>query len=183
MTNPSEPNRFDRHTRALHWANASVVLVLMATGASMYITPIGNAIGNRDVVKYAHIAAGLLFPIVLLIGFLGRDARQLRIEARTLSRWQPGDGAWLASFGRRGNDMGKYNAGQKLNSAVIAGCLSVLLITGLIIVEYAPFSDTTRTSATFTHDVFALISWVLVAGHIVMAFAHPASLRAMIRGR
>ena len=193
MTNPSShavdapgssrPLRFDLHTRMTHWLNAFLILALMGTGAAMYFTPIGNAIGNRNVVKYVHIVVGLLLPLAIFLPFLGRRAQMLRFEIRALNRWVSGDARWLMTLGARGAKDGKYNAGQKLNSAILAGCLLVLWITGVVLAPYVPTSDLYRTSATFTHDSFALVAWVAVTGHIFMATIHPNSLRAMLRGR
>jgi formate dehydrogenase subunit gamma len=41
---------------------------------------------------------------------------------------------------------------------------------------------TWRTGATFVHDVFAFVIFLVVFGHIAYALTHPDSMRSMIKG-
>ncbi len=101
-----------------------------------------------------------------------------------MDRWTSADTAWLLTGGRLGTaEMGKFNAGQKLNAAVLGGLMVSAAATGLMLRWPEPFPDWIRTGATFVHDVSFLVTALLVAGHIVFAFAHPSALRAMVAGR
>jgi hypothetical protein len=51
---------------------------------------------------------------------------------------------------------GKFNAGQKVNSAFVLGATIVMFVTGLMLHFFAPLPDNVRTGATFVHDLFAL---------------------------
>ena len=78
--------------------------------------------------------------------------------------------------------LGKFNPGQKLNTAFIAGAGVVMLATGSIMHWFDLFSLDWRTGATFAHDWFALGIWVAVLGHIFFALRDQDSIEAMLGG-
>ena len=57
-----------------------------------------------------------------------------------------------------------------------------MLMSGLILRWYSPFSDSWRQGATFVHDWFANGLLFAIGGHIVLAFRDPDALEAMKRG-
>jgi formate dehydrogenase subunit gamma len=180
----NEVVRFDRTERWLHWTNATLFLVLLATGMTLYIGPLSAAVGRRVLVKDIHVIAGVLLPAPLLAAYAGRWRTGLRRDVRRLARWSTDDRRWLTSFGRRGRaSMGKFNAGQKLNAIFVAGCIPVMLATGAIMRWFEPFPLDWRTGATFVHDWLALILLFVVIGHILKALAEPVALRAMRTGK
>jgi formate dehydrogenase subunit gamma len=76
----------------------------------------------------------------------------------------------------------KFNPGQKLNSVFIGATIVVMLVTGSILQWFRLFPVPWRTGATFVHDVFALFVFVVVLGHVVLAFTHRELLRSMFSG-
>jgi formate dehydrogenase subunit gamma len=76
----------------------------------------------------------------------------------------------------------KFNAGQKLNAAFVAGAAVVMLVTGSVMHWFARFPDDWRTGATFVHDWFAIALFAAITGHVVKALADPVALRGMMRG-
>jgi formate dehydrogenase gamma subunit len=172
--------RFDRVERVVHWTNATLVLVLLATGSALYFGPLSALVGRRETIKTIHVLCGLALPIPVVLGLvLGAG---FRADAKRLGRLDEQDWAWLKSWGRRGR-VGKFNAGQKLNAAFVAGAIPVMLATGSIMRWFKPFPLSWRTGATFVHDWIFLILFVVVIGHIGKAFADPAALKGMISGR
>ncbi len=175
--------RFDRTERWLHWANAVLFLVLLATGMTLYIGSLSALVGRRVLVKDVHVIAGLLLPVPLLLAYAGPWRAGLRRDVRRLARWSTDDGRWLRSLGRRGRaGMGKFNAGQKLNATFVAACIPLMLVTGGIMRWFEPFPLDWRTGATFVHDWLALALLAVVVGHIGKALADPVALAAMRRG-
>jgi formate dehydrogenase subunit gamma len=175
--------RFDRVERALHWANAILFLVLLATGMILYIGPLAAAVGRRVLVKDVHVISGVLLPVPLVLAYAGSWRAGLRRDVRRFARWSRDDRRWLLSFGRRGRaTLGKFNAGQKLNAIFVAGCIPLMLVTGAIMRWFSPFPLAWRTGATFVHDWLALALVAVVIGHIAKALAEPIALRAMWRG-
>jgi len=175
--------RFSRAERALHWTNATLFLVLLTTGMTLYIPSLSAAVGRRLLVKDVHVISGLLLPVPLLLAYAGRWRDSVRRDVRRFARWSTDDRRWLLSFGRRGRDrLGKFNAGQKLNAIFVAGCIPLMLITGGIMRWFDPFPLAWRTGATFVHDWIAITLVVVVTGHVVTALAEPIALRSMVRG-
>jgi formate dehydrogenase subunit gamma len=180
---PATVVRFDRVERWLHWTNAALFLLLLATGLTLYVGPLSVLIGRRLLVKDVHVISGLLLPVPLVVAYGGRWRAELRRDVRRLARWSVDDRRWLLSWGRAGHaGMGKFNAGQKLNAIFVAGCIPLMLATGSIMRWFGPFPVPWRTGATFVHDWLALTLLVVVVGHIAKALAEPLALQAMRRG-
>jgi formate dehydrogenase subunit gamma len=183
--------RFDRVERAVHWANATLFGVLLATAAALYIAPISAAVGEREVVKTIHVYAGLALPVPLLLALAGRWGRGLRSDLGRLNRWIPDDRRWLAAKIRRGNfpyrarqeiRLAKFNPGQKINAAFTGGAIVVMLATGSIMRWFKPWPLSWRTGATFVHDWVATLLAIAIAGHIYLALSDSEALKGMFRG-
>jgi formate dehydrogenase subunit gamma len=176
--------RFDGWERLAHWLTAALVVTLMLTGAALYAGPVSALVGRRETVRTVHVWSGLLLPLPLLVGVLSRRGKRLRDDLRRLNRWAPGERRWFRSRTRPAVVLGKFNPGQKLNAACLAGAGLVMLATGSVMHWFAAFPLDWRTGATFAHDWFALGIWVLVLGHIGFALRDGDALEAMmVNGR
>lgn len=184
--------RFDRVERTVHWVNASLFLILILTGAALYFTPLIALVGRRRLIEQIHLYVGLSLPLPLLLGLVGGWGRRLRRDLTRINRWTDADLQWLhglvdAASGRRQAAvrprLGKFNAGQKLNAAFVAGGGLVMLGTGALLRWYVPFPLSWRAGATFVHNWLALIFVVVILGHIALALADRDALRAMLGGR
>ena len=169
-TNPS-PERVIRFTPAERWLHRSIAaltFVLLGTAAALYLPDISVLIGNRPLVSDIHVIAGFLLPVPIVLAL---GSRAFRNDAGELNRFSPDDWKWLRSRDRRSGriPVGKFNAGQKLNSAFTLGSILVMLATGSIMFFSSLFPDDIRTGATFVHDWLTLAIVVVLAGHIYMA--------------
>ena len=174
--------RFDRLERVVHWCNATLFLVLLLTGASLYAGPLSTIVAHRHPVKTIHVYAGLLLPLPLLIGLLLPAGRQLRRDVSRFNRWTTADRQWWSRRSRASAQLGKFNPGQKLNAVFVGASIVLMLATGAIMRWFQPFPDSIRTGATFVHDwVFIALIFVIV-GHIMFALSDFDSLRSMVRG-
>lgn len=182
-TLPERVVRFDRVQRATHWCTAALFSVLAFTGAALYVPALGGALGHRLVVEDIHIYTGVAIIIPLAVAVCGPWGRAMRRDLASMDRFSRGEILWLRTRGRQGRAyVGKFNPGQKLNTFAIAGLLSVMLVTGLIL-RWGNFLPVAyRTSATFVHDWFAFGIVALVLAHVMMAMSHPAALRSMVVG-
>ncbi|OZC39793.1 cytochrome b/b6 domain-containing protein [Rhodococcoides fascians] len=173
--------RFDRVERYVHWAVGVLVIVCMVTAAILYIGSLAVLVGNRPVVEFVHVWSGFLLPIPLILGAVSRS---YRTDLGRLNRFVADDWKWLRSKARRlgAVGVGKFNAGQKLNGALSAGSILVLLGTGVVMYfsSWSPLDW--RIGATFVHDWFALGFGLLVAGHITYAWRDPEAMRGMTQG-
>jgi formate dehydrogenase subunit gamma len=184
--------RFDRVERAVHWANAALFLVLVVTGAALYLEPLQALFGRRALVEDIHVYCGLALPAPFVMALSGRWGRALAADLRRFNRFTAADRTWLRAIWTRPDerahtlarlDGGKFNAGQKLNAAFIAGAGLVMLGTGAIMRWYHPWPLNWRTGATFVHDWLALAVGVVIIGHIGMALREPDAMRSMLTGR
>jgi formate dehydrogenase subunit gamma len=177
--------RFDRGERVLHWVNATLFAVMMATAAALYVPPISAAVGRREVVKTIHVWTGLALPWPVMLTYsLRRWGSGFRQDVRRFNRWSGDDRRWLWSRGRdRSVKKGKFNAGQKLNAAFSGGAILVMVGTGSIMRWPGSFPLYMRTGATFVHDWVFTILFFTITGHVMMATNDSESLQGMWRGR
>ncbi len=174
--------RFSRGVRAVHWTLAALVVVLILSAAVLYNGSLSLLVGHRHEVELVHVYTGLALPVPLLLGLL---SRAFRADLGRLNRFLPADWRWLRSRTRRDGTIrvGKFNAGQKLNAALAAGSLVVLLGTGVLMYFTGLVGLSLRTGATFVHDWFALGLGLLVLGHVYFALRDRQALRGMRTGR
>jgi formate dehydrogenase subunit gamma len=173
--------RFTWAERMVHRATAVVMLACIATAAILYNGNLSIRIGHRHLVELIHVYCGLALPVPMLLGLL---SRAYRADLSRLNRFTRTDRRWLRSRTRRdaSSAVGKFNAGQKLNSWLSSGAILVLFGTGIVMyfVGLAPLGW--RTGATFVHDWFALGVGLLVFGHIYKAARDAEARRGMRHG-
>jgi formate dehydrogenase subunit gamma len=181
---PVRLTRFDRGELVLHWLNATLMLTLLATGSALYIPPISQIVGQRQVVLAIHVYAGVAIPFPLLLTVAARRwGAAFRADVRRINRWTADDKRWLRTWGRdRRVRSGKFNAGQKLNAAFTVGTIVVMLATGLIMRFPNEWPLSWRTGATFVHDWVYLAAGIAISGHILYALNDSDSLRSMWTG-
>lgn len=176
--------RFTRAERWAHRATAALMGVCVATAACLYLPELAELVGRRELVVRIHEWSGVLLPVPFLAGLA---SRAFRADLRVLNRFGAHDRRWLRAALRRdkradSRRAGKFNAGQKVYAAWIAGATLVMLGTGLLMwfTHLTPLMW--RTGATFVHDWLALTIGIVVAGHIGMAVADPEARRGLRTG-
>jgi len=185
---PSEPvterprvPRFTPAEHRVHRATATLMALCVLTAGCLYLPFLAELVGRRALMVTVHEWSGILLPVPLLLGL---GSRALRADLTRLNRYGPHDRQWLRAALRRrgGRPAGKFNAGQKLYAAWIAGAILVMLGTGLLMwfTELAPL--VWRTGATFVHDWLALAVVLVIAGHVWKAFGDPESRRGLRTG-
>lgn len=176
--------RFTRAERWVHRTTATLMLVCVAGAACLYVPQLAELVGRRRLVVTVHEWSGVLTPVPLLAGLLSRS---LRADLSRLNRFGPHDRQWLRAVRRRDHrpgsrPAGKFNAGQKLYAAWIAGATLVMSGTGLLMWFTGLAPLVWRTGATFVHDWLALAIGIVLAGHMAMALADPEARRGMRTG-
>ncbi|WP_266379095.1 cytochrome b/b6 domain-containing protein [Streptomyces canus] len=176
--------RFGRSQKWVHRATAALMGVCVATAACLYVPQLAELVGRRELVVRVHEWAGLALPVPVLVGLV---SRAFRADLGFLNRFGPHDRVWLRAALRRdkrraARPAGKFNAGQKVYAAWIAGASLVMLGTGLLMwfTHLTPIQW--RTSATFVHDWLALSIGIVLAGHIGMALGDPEARRGLRTG-
>jgi formate dehydrogenase subunit gamma len=175
--------RFDGTERLLHWVNAGLFGMLIATGAVLYIGQLSALVGRRELVRLVHVVSGLLLPLPFLFARFGPARDAFVADIRRLSRFDADDCRWLRSFGRdKRVRMGKFHPGQKLNASFTLGAIAVMFLTGSIMHWFRFFPVDWRTGATFVHDWLAITIGVVVLGHVRMALKDGEARRGIRRG-
>ncbi|MEY9990114.1 formate dehydrogenase subunit gamma [Streptomyces sp. V4I8] len=176
--------RFGRPSRWVHRTTAALMGVCVVTAACLYVPQLAELVGRRELVVRLHEWAGLALPVPALAGLA---SRAFRTDLGFLNRFGPHDRVWLRAALRRdkrhsSRPAGKFNAGQKIYAAWIAGATLVMLGTGLVMwfTQLTPL--VWRTSATFVHDWLALTIGIVLAGHIGMALGDPEARKGMRTG-
>jgi formate dehydrogenase subunit gamma len=177
--------RFGPVQRWVHRTTAALMGVCVVTAAFLYIPQFAELVGRRELVVRVHECAGLALPVPVLVGLVSRC---FRAELGHLNRFGPHDKVWLRAALRRdkrqsSRPAAKFNAGQKIYAAWIAGATLVMLGTGLIMWFTHLTPIMWRTSATFVHDWLALTIGIVLAGHIGMAIADPEARGGLRTGK
>ncbi|MFF7116659.1 cytochrome b/b6 domain-containing protein [Streptomyces albogriseolus] len=176
--------RFAPAQRWAHRATALLMGVCVATAACLYVPQLAQLAGRRALVVTLHQWSGLLLPVPVLAAAV---SRAFRADLARLNRFGPHDRVWLRAALRRdrrpaSRPAGKFNAGQKLYAAWIAGATLVMLGTGLLMWFTHLTPLVWRTAATFVHDWLALTVGIVLAGHVGMALADPEARRGLRTG-
>ncbi len=174
--------RFDAVQRSAHWANAALFGVLMFTAIPLYFGSFFGIVFPRHVIEQIHLWCGLCLPLPLVVSLLGPWGRRMRRDLHRVNYWTRQEINWLFSYGRRPLDADKFNPGQKLNALFVGAAIVIMLATGSMLQWFRFFPVSWRTGATFVHDTFAYAIFAVVFGHVIMALAHPQSLRSMVTG-
>ncbi len=186
MPRPSESSaqvrRFSRGERWIHLSLATLMGLCILTAAFLYLDPLSALVGHRRFFATTHYLAGLLLPLPIVAGLI--LSRPFRADVRRLNRFHHYDWTWLKEVVRRRPEApsGKFNAGQKLNSAFVFGAVLVLFATGLLLHFFELLSTDTRTGVTFTHDLFAAAVVVVAMGHVWMATIDDEARRGLRTG-
>jgi formate dehydrogenase subunit gamma len=178
-------DELDRFTPAERWVHRSFAALMgtcLVTAFVLYYGPMSLAVGHRHVVELVHVYAGYAMLGPMLLG-LGSAA--YRADLRVLNRFTREDWRWLRSRNRRDGtfEVGKFNAGQKLNASVVAGSVVVMVGTATLMFFTGLSRPAWRTGATFVHDWFALGLGLLVLGHLWFAISDPKAREGMRTGR
>jgi len=171
--------RFSRTERTLHWANAVFFFFLLATGLVLYLPSLSIAVGRRPLVQSVHFWSGVAWIGVLAVIVLGGDRRGVVRTARELDGFDRDDLRWLT--GRKPAPQGRFNAGQKINTALTAAFMVLFLVSGLLLWFGERDTNLRFASTVVLHDGLMYVSLALLVGHLYLAVIHPAT-RHSLRG-
>lgn len=177
----------------LHWFNASVWLLELATGSALivgpgyrfmpmwYLTMMQQVFGSRANLLHFHIAVGLAWTVVFLVYAIFGWRHYLHTEVlRKEIGLDRDDLNWLVvrtlKLLNRSREslppQGAYNAGQKLYALLVYSMVPLIMITGLIMTFHL-FGTTAVAWAMVLH-FFAMgmvVSGLMI--HIYMGAVFP----------
>lgn len=161
-----------------------MMLILIVTGAILYLPALALHVGHRGLVENIHVITGLCLLGPLALGLAGPWRKRLVSDLRRLDRWRPSDFDWFRTATRRsGLARDKFNGGQKIEAAFLGAAMVAALVTG-VIMRFAPSSWITwATGATLVHDALFFGIVVAVVAHVAFAVSKPEQLFSMFNGR
>lgn len=170
--------RFSATERTLHWIHATAFFILLGTGLMLYLPNLSEAVGRRPLLKNIHVYTAVAWAILLVATFAFGDREGVRRTAHEINLFDEDDRLWLR---RRPRPQGRFNAGQKLNTAVTASFAILFAVSGTLL-WLGERDSTFRFASTITlHDTLTYASIVLVTGHLYLALIYPAT-RESLRG-
>jgi formate dehydrogenase gamma subunit len=193
MTEERVIERFSKKTVWLHWIHTAAFLILVVTGAILFIPGLGSPAAG-GITRLLHRIAVVFFvgaPIVYLI-IAPRKAWQFVKECFI---WGVDDIKWVSKapdyyFGGDEEKMlpqGHINTGQKMWQLIVVATGVVFLITGIImwflkdIIAPAVFQW-----CVICHDVAFILVFLMLLVHIYLGALHPRmteSFRSMLDGK
>lgn len=168
--------RFSRTERALHWIHASAFFVLLGSGLVLYVPRLSALIARRPLVKDLHVYTAVAWIVLLGIVVVLGDRRGLRWTLRDLDLFDDDDRLWLRHKPR---PQGRFNAGQKVHAALVAGFAFLFAASGFLLWLGERDTRFRWASTILLHDGLMYVSLVLLMGHIYLALIYPATRHAL----
>ncbi len=181
-----ELQRHRVYTRVLHWIVAVFFFLALLSGFGIYapwafhwLTPV---FGGGPMARLLHPWFGLGFALFFAFQFLNWLLPM---------RWTQADRRWLRNIRKyvtnedkvESEEVGFFNAGQKVQFWEIGvGCI-VFLITGVIMWFPGTFGRIAVAISYIIHDISALIMLLGIFVHIYLStFGEPQTFQSMTRG-
>jgi formate dehydrogenase subunit gamma len=185
--------RFRKRTIWFHWIHAAAFLVLLVTGAMLFLPGLGGpAAGGLP--RSIHRIAAIVFIAAPLAYFIIHPKMSFRFIKETLT-WGKDDINWLLLapdyyFGGDESRMipqGHVNTGQKMWQFIALGTGILFIVSGILM---AFFKDTLSSGVfqwmIIVHDFAFILAFLMLLVHIYTGSLHPRmteSLRSMWDGK
>ncbi len=168
--------RFSRTERSVHWIHASVFFVLLGTGLVLYVPRLSALVARRPLIKDIHVYAAIAWLVLLTIVVVLGDRRGLRRTLRELDLFDDDDRLWLR---RKPRPQGRFNAGQKVHAALVAGFAFLFGVSGFLLWLGERDTRFRWASTILLHDGLMYASLILLMGHLYLALIYPATRHAL----
>jgi formate dehydrogenase subunit gamma len=173
---PAYVKRFSRTERLAHWIHASAFFVLLGTGLVLYVPRLSAFVARRPLIKDIHVYAAIAWLLLLTIVVVLGDRGGLRRTLRELDLFDDDDRLWLRHKPR---PQGRFNAGQKVHAALVAGFAFLFGVSGFLLWLGERDTRFRWASTILLHDGLMYASLVLLMGHLYLALIYPATRHAL----
>ena len=143
----------------MHWVHATAFFVLLGSGLALYLPALSETLSRRPLIRDIHVDTAIAWAAALLLIAAVGDRQGLRRTLHELDYFDGDDWRWLT--GRRA-PQGRFNAGQKLNTALTASFALLFAVSGLLIWLGERDTRLRFASTVLLHDGLMYISLVLV---------------------
>ena len=185
--------RFKKRTIWFHWIHTAAFLVLLVTGAILFLPGLG-APAAGGLTRSLHRIAAVVFIAAPLVYFIINPKMSWRFIKETFT-WGKDDITWLRAapdyyFGGDESKMipqGHVNTGQKMWEFITLTTGILFVVSGLLMW----FLKDTLSPGFFqwmvvVHDIAFVAAFLMLLVHIYLGVIHPRmteSLRSMWDGR
>lgn len=184
IRDPKDLKRYEPSERANHWVVGICFILLALSGLAFFhpaFYPLTQLFGGPVWARIIHPYLGVLMALSFVSIF---------IRFRHLNKMTPADREWLAKAKNmvKGNDhdmpeQGKYNGGQKAMFWVIALCMLLLLVSGLLNWRaWFAFDITLVRIGAVVHAATAALMIGVIFVHVYAAIWVKGTIRAMWYG-
>lgn len=187
MKNDATILRFTPAERANHWLTAISFVLAALSGLSFFqplYFPLSDLFGGGVWTRILHPFIGVVISVSF--GVMVSKYRQLNVMTPADREWLRHARELVNSDDRNLPEAGKFNAGQKLLFWMEAGCLALLVLSGIVIWR-AYFSFLFPVwlvrFASVIHAASAAVMIGVILVHIYAAIWTKESLGAMLSGR
>jgi len=193
MTEPRVVERFKKRTIWFHWIHTAAFLVLLITGAILFLPGLG-APAAGGLTRFIHRVAVVFFVGAPIVYFILNPKMSFHFIKETLT-WGKGDMDWaqaapLYYFGGAEEKMppqGHVNTGQKMWQFIVLVTGVIFLISGF----FMWFLKDALSPGVFqwcviVHDVAFILAFLMLLVHVYLGVIHPRmteSLRSMWDGK
>lgn len=186
-TRPGTILRYPTNMRIKHWIVALGFLLAALSGLAMFYPALfwlSDIFGGGALTRAVHPWVGIIMAVAFFL---------LAPKVAGHVKWEKRDGEWLkaGSAVLSGHDenaplVGQYNAGHKLVFYLMVTCMTLLLLSGLVIwrayfTAYFPIGVTRISALLHAFFAFVLICGIIV--HIYASFWVKGAMQSMTRGR
>jgi formate dehydrogenase subunit gamma len=193
MAEPRVVERFKKRTIWFHWVHTAAFLVLLVTGAILFLPGLGDAAAG-GLTRSIHRIAVIFFVGAPVVYFIISPRMSLRFIKDTFT-WNKDDYQWVCHapdyyFGGDESRMppqGHINTGQKLWQLIVVGTGILFIISGIFIWFLKDvLSPGFFQSFILVHDVAFILALLMLLVHIYLGVIHPRmneSLKSMWDGK
>jgi len=184
-----DPNQIVRYTaseRANHWLVAMSFILLMLSGLAFFhpaFYPLTLLFGGGVWARILHPFIGVVMALSFVSMYF--RFRKLNIITPTDKEWLGRVGELVGGDSHNMPESGKYNGGQKLLFWLLAICMVLLTLSGIVIWR-AYFSGLFPISlirlSSVVHAAVAAVMIVLIFVHIYAAIWTKGTIGAMLHG-
>jgi len=186
----NDPKKLLRYTpfeRASHWLTGITFILLALSGLGFFhpfFYPLCQLFGGGTWTRILHPFIGVVMAVSFGVEFF--NYRQLNVMTPSDWEWLKHIREMVAGDDRNMPEAGKFNAGQKLLFWLLAICMALLILSGIVMWR-AYFSFLFPVAlirfASVVHAVAATIIIALIIFHIYASIWTKESIRAMLYGQ
>ena len=184
---PKKLLRFTPFERANHWLTAITFILMALSGLSFFhpvFFPLNQLFGGGVWTRILHPFIGVVMAVSFGVMFF--NYRQLNVMTPIDWEWLRHVREMVDGDDRNMPEAGKFNGGQKLLFWLLAACMVLLILSGIVIWR-AYFSFLFPVAvirfASVVHAVAATIMIALIIFHIYAAIWIKETIDAMLYGR